>query len=107
MITYKLLRHPDVVTDLFDIIDLIADYAGKETASHKLAEIEATIRGLGQTPHVGSLRHEIYPKLRAIPTAGKGVISFIVDDDTQEVLIVSVTYAGADWINRARHRNSV
>lgn len=104
MTPYKLLRHPEVATDLFDIVDLIAGYAGAEIALRKLAQIEATLLGLAQTPHVGSLRHEIHPNLRAIPTAGKGVISFVVDDDANAVLIVSVTYAGADWVHRAKKR---
>lgn len=104
MSEYRILRHPDVAADLFDVIDLIADYAGSNVALRKLAEIEATIRGLAQTPHIGSLRQDILPDLRAIPTARKGVVSFVVDDDVKEVLVISVTYAGADWISRSQTR---
>ena len=80
MTLYKIIRHPDVDRDLRGIVDLIADYSGVETAFQKLEQIEATMKSLTKTPHQGSLRHEIYPNLRAIPTARKGVICFIVDD---------------------------
>lgn len=104
MNAYCVLRHPEVAADLFSIIDMIAEYAGAEIALRKLAEIETTLRGLAQTPHIGSLRHDIFPNLRAIPTARKGVVSFVVDDDAKEVLVISITYAGADWISRSRPR---
>jgi len=104
MTAYRVLRHPDVAVDLFDIVDLIAEYAGVDVALRKLEEIEATLRGLAQMPHIGSLRHDIFPDLRAIPTARKGVVSFVVDDDRKEVLVISITYAGADWISRAGKR---
>jgi toxin ParE1/3/4 len=101
---YKIFRHPNVELDLLDIVDLIAEYAGSTIAAQKLDQIEASVQKLAQTPHVGSLRHEIYPDLRAIPTARKGVIAFVVDDEAQVVFIVSITYAGADWITRSQNR---
>ncbi len=102
--TYRVIRHPEVEHDLFDLTDLVADYAGIEIATRKLDEIESTLKNLSHTPHIGSLRHEIYANLRAIPVAGKGVISFIVDDDEKTVLILAITYAGADWIGRMPDR---
>ena len=101
---YRIHRHPDVKQDLFDIVDLIADYAGIGVAERKLEEIEQSIRKLSQTPHIGSLRDDLYPGLRAIPTARKGVIAFTVDDDAQQVYIISLTDAGADWISRLPQR---
>lgn len=104
MSPYRVLRHPDVAADLIDIVDLVAEYAGADTALRKLAEIEPTLRNLAQTPQIGSLRPEILPNLRAIPTARKGVVSFVVDDNTREVLVLSITYAGADWISQMHRR---
>ena len=101
---YRILRHPEIEQDLDDITLLIADYAGVDIALQKLAAIEASLTSLSRTPHLGTLRHEIHPNLRTIPTARKGVITFIVDDDTQTVLIVSITYAGADWFGRVTKR---
>lgn len=101
---YQIIRHPKVAQDLEDIVVLILDYAGSTSASRKLSEIETSIKALAATPHVGSLRHDIYPSLRAIPTARKGVISFVVDDQAETVFIVSITYAGADWIKKLPRR---
>ena len=102
--SYRLYRHPEVAQDLFDIVDLIARYAGPDVAERKLGAIEQRLDELGQTPNVGTLRHDIYPNLRAIPVARKGVITFIVDDETRSIYIVSITYAGADWLGRVQHR---
>ena len=95
--TYRVFRHPDVAHDLHEIETLIADYAGPVIALEKLGAIEASLRHLADTPHTGSQRDHIYPGLRAIPTARKGVITFVVDDDLKAVFVVSITYAGADW----------
>ncbi len=101
---YRIYRHPDIEQDLFDIVDLIADYAGIIVTKRKLSEIEQSIRMLSETPHIGSLRNSIYPGLRAIPTARKGVITFVVDDEEEMVFIVSTTYARADWTRRVPER---
>ena len=101
---YKIIRHPEVERDLINLVDLIAEFAGVAVAERKLNDVEASLKNLSDTPHIGSLRHEIYPNLRAIPVAEKGVISFIVDDDQKEVLILAITYAGADWISRMSDR---
>jgi plasmid stabilization system protein ParE len=55
-------------------------------------------------PPVGTLHHDIYPNLRAIPVARKGVITFVVDDAELSVFIVSITYADADWLGRVHLR---
>lgn len=78
---------------------LLTDYAGVVIAENKLTQIKAAIKGLSETPHIGSLRSEIAEGLRAIPSAGKGVITFTVDDSTKTVYLVSITYAGADWMS--------
>ena len=101
---YRVYRHPEVEQDLLDIADLLVEFAGIEVAERKLAEIERTIRNLSTTPHIGSVRDDISPGLRAIPTARKGVVTFIVDDDEQAVFVVGIGYAGADWIARTLAR---
>ena len=101
---YQIFRHPEVEQDLFDIVDLIAKYADMVVAMRKLDEIERTIGNLSQMPHIGSIRDDIYLGLRAIPVARKGVMTFTVDDGMQSVYMVSITYAGADWIKRLSER---
>ncbi len=102
--TYKVFRHPEVDQDIYDIVDLIARYAGVKVAERKLSEIEATVKALARTPHIGSIRDDIAPGLRAIPTAKKGVVAFTVDDAEESVFIISMTYAGADWIAATPYR---
>ena len=94
---YRLVRHPLVREDLLNLVDLVADFAGVDVAERKLLEIEQTLTLLRHTPHIGSVRDEIYPGLRAIPVAGKGVLCFTVDDNTETVFIVCIGYAGHDW----------
>lgn len=102
--TWRIRFHPLVARDLDAIARWILDHAGPEIAARKLAEIEAAIATLRDTPHKGSLRDEIAPGLRAIPAGRKAVIAFVVDDDASEVLIYAVTYGGADWVLRTTQR---
>lgn len=103
--SYRIRFHPEVADELDAILRWIIDYAGPNAGERKLAEIEATIAELKQTPHKGSLRDEIAPGLRAIPAGRKAVIAFTVDDDTREVFVHAVSYAGADWIARSKTRS--
>lgn len=97
---YQIKFHPLVANDLDAIASIIIDYAGSAVAARKLAEIETLIATLQHTPHKGSIRDEIAPKLRAIPAGRKAVVAFVVDDEAREVLIYAVTYGGADWMGR-------
>ncbi len=101
---YQVIRHPQVENDLNDIAELIGDYAGLAIALSKIDGIERDMEGLADLPHIGSLRHEIYPNLRAMPTAEKGVMSFVVDDDKRTVFVLSITYAGTDWMSMVEKR---
>jgi plasmid stabilization system protein ParE len=96
--TYRIIYHTEIRNDLLNISKLLTDYAGAVIAENKLAQIKAAIKSLNETPHIGSLRSEIAEGLRAIPSAGKGVITFSVDDSTKTVYLISITYAGADWM---------
>lgn len=102
--SYRLRYHPAVRSDLVAIHAMLAEYAGTEVAARKLAEIEAAARGLAELPHRGSRRDHILEGLRAVPAARRAVIAFTVDDAAREVLVLAVTYGGADWIGRASGR---
>lgn len=82
----------------------MADYSGRTVAERRLAEIEAAVLALAETPHKGSLRHEIAPGLRAIPAGRRAVVAFTVDDATRTILVHAITYGGADWITAVRRR---
>ena len=102
--SYRIRFHPAVAGDLDAIARWIVEHAGPEAAERRLAEIEAVIASLRDTPHKGSIRDEIAPGLRAIPAGRRAVVAFVVDDTAHEVLIHAVSYAGADWIARSSAR---
>lgn len=104
--SYRIFRHPDAAHDVRDIENLISRYAGPAVALRKLNEIDETLKSLSKTPHKGSKRDYIYPGLRAIPTARKGVITVIVDDEAKAVYVVSITYAGAEWYTAVSQRTT-
>ncbi len=98
---YRLRYHPAVADDLSLIAEITSDYAGPRVARRKLDEIAHAVPGLQALPHKGSRRGHMLPGLRAIPAARRAVIAFTVDDNAQEVHVLTITYAGADWITRA------
>lgn len=104
---YRVRFHPAVRKDLETIARLIAEHSGREAAEARLAEIEAAVRRLEETPHKGTLRHEIAAGLRAIPAGRRAVVAFVVDDAAEEVRVYAVSYGGADWISRVRTREQV
>ncbi len=85
---YILDYHPLVDSDLFDISMLIEQYAGQVVADRKLAEIERVTYNLRDFPHIGTIRDDLLPGLRAIPAAEKGVVCFTVDEATHTVFIM-------------------
>ncbi|GES50305.1 hypothetical protein Rhsp01_31100 [Rhizobium sp. NBRC 114257] len=101
---YAITKHPLVEGDLFDIVDFISSYAGIEVGLAKIDEITEFIDKLTDFPHVGTVRTDIGPKLRAIPASEKAVVCFTVDDATQVVHIICISYAGADWMSRVEKR---
>ena len=102
---YRIRFHPLVARDLDAIAHWILDYAGPDATARKLVEIEAAIATLKTTPHKGSFRDKIAPRLRAIPAGRKAAIAFVVADDQREVLIYPVNYGGADRAMRSSARS--
>jgi toxin ParE1/3/4 len=103
-VTYEIRFHPAVRADLEAIARLIARAAGRAAAERRLAEIEAAVRSLAVTPHKGTIRDAIAPRLRAIPAGRRGVVAFTVDDDARCVRVHAITWAGGDWIGRTLRR---
>jgi plasmid stabilization system protein ParE len=101
---YQITRHPLVERDLSEINDLVSDYAGPQIGYAKTDEIVRFIGKLTDFPHIGTIRNEIHPGLRAIPASDKSTVCFTIDDDTMSVYVVCVSYAGADWQARVRER---
>ena len=102
--TYQVEFHPRAKIELRQIRDSIADLGGKEASRRILQAFEGVLTGLAQVPHKGSLRESIAPRLRSVPAAKKGVVTFRVDDVARIVTIVAITYAGQDWMGRVKTR---
>ena len=95
---YRVIRHPLVDRDIARIATFLLEYTTPRSVADKIARLDSDTSALGRNPHRGSRRDDILPGLRAIPGAGKGVIAFEVDEATRVVRILSVTWAGADWM---------
>lgn len=104
MKSYVIDRHPLVQRDLFEIVQYIGPFGGWDVAERKVDEIEGLFAKLADFPHIGTIRNEIVPGLRALPAAEKATICFIVNDETRTMKIVCVTYAGQDWQQVAKSR---
>ena len=102
---YRVIRHPLVDRDIARIAALLLEYTTPRSVTDKIARIDSDTSALGRNPHRGSRRDDILPGLRAISSAGKGVIAFEIDEDARVVRILSVTWAGADWMSRVVGRS--
>ena len=101
---YTIRRHPAVEDDLFETASMISAYAGVKVGEAKTDEIVSFIATLADFPKIGTVRNDIYPGLRAIPASEKAVVCFTVDDQTRTILVICISYAGADWVSRVRDR---
>ena len=98
MTRFRVVRHPLVDRDIARIAAFLLECTTPRSVARKIAALDADVDALGGNPYRGTRRDEISPGLRAIPSAGKGVIAFDVEEDTRTVRILSITWAGADWM---------
>ena len=106
MTRYRITRHPLVERDLDMIQDYIAPFAGVSATLRIMQIIRQRIAELRSVPHIGMIRNDVTPGLRAIPSVEKATICFTVNDETRTVKIICVTYAGQDWQTIARERET-
>jgi len=99
---YTITQHPLVEADLYQIGELISDYAGLRIGESKIDGITAFITRLSDFPNIGSVRSDLYPGLRAVPASEKAVVCFTVNDEAQSVFVLCVSYGGANWQERVR-----
>lgn len=97
---YRVIRHPLVDRDIARIAAFLLKYTTPRSVADKIARLDSDVSALRQYPHRGTRRDDIAPGLRAIPSAGKGVIAFEIHEEARVVRILSVTWAGADWMGR-------
>ena len=95
---YRVIRHTLVNRDIARIAAFLLEYTTPGSVGDKIARLDSDASALGENPHRGTRRDDILPGLRAIPSAGQGVIAFHVDEEARVVRILSVTWAGAHWM---------
>lgn len=100
MARFRVVRHPFVDRDVARIARFLVEHTTPDSVAAKMAILDADMTALGENPWRGTRRDEISPGLRAIPSAGKGVIAFEVREATRTVRILSITWGGSDWLGR-------
>ena len=104
---YRVIRHPLVDRDIARIAAFLLQFTTPRSVADKIARIDSDAGALAENPHRGTRRDDILPGLRAIPSAGKGVIAFDVNEESRVVRILSVTWAGADWMGAVAARRGL
>ena len=64
--------------------DTLLEHTTPQSVVRTIAALEADADALGRNPCRGTRRDEIAHGLRAIPSAGKGVIAFEVREETAD-----------------------
>ena len=108
MTRFRVVRHPLVARDISRIARFLLEHTAPRSVAEKIAVLDEDAGSLAENPCRGTRRDEIAPGLRAIPSAGKGVIAFEVREHARTVRILSITWGGSDGLgrvaDRARHR---
>ena len=95
---YDVYLMPDAVKDLEAIYSYIADKSGyPERAWAFVEELRHKCHELEIAPLRGQQRNDLMENLRIIPLEKKAVAAFLVDEETQAVLILNIFYGGRDY----------
>ena len=96
-VAYRIRLRPEAETDLQLLYRGLVDRgASPETARGYVHRILGFVNGLDVFPKRGSVRNEIRPGLRVINFERRVSIAFVVEDDTQEVVVLRILYAGQE-----------
>ena len=88
---------PEAEADLQLLYQGLADRgASPAIARGYVNRILGFVNGLDLFPKRGSVRNEIRPGLRVIGFERRVSIAFVVEDDTQEVVILRILYGGQE-----------
>ena len=104
MTRFRVIRHRLVERDVARVVGYLLEHTTPQSVARTIAALEADADALGRNPYRGTRRDEIAHGLRAIPSAGKGVIAFEVREETRTVRILSITWGGFDWLGRVAER---
>lgn len=95
---YIVYLMPDAIKDLEAIYGYIADKSGyPERAWEFVERLRQKCHELETAPLRGQQRNDLMKNLRIIPLDKKAVAAFLVDEETQAVLILNIFYGGRDY----------
>ena len=95
---YNVYLMPDAIKDLEAIYSYIADKSGyPERAWAFVDRLRQKCHELETAPLRGQQRNDLMKNLRIIPLNKKAVAAFLVDEETQAVLILNIFYGGRDY----------
>jgi plasmid stabilization system protein ParE len=95
---YTVYLMPDAIKDLEGIYGYIADKSGyPERAWTFVERLRQKCHELETAPLRGQLRNDLMKNLRIIPLDKKAVAAFLVDEETQTVVILNIFYGGRDY----------
>lgn len=101
---YRVIQHPLVNRDIARIAAHRLEFTTPRSVADNIAALDTDVDSLGENPHRGTRRDELSPGLRAIPSAGKGVIAFEISQEIRVVRILSIAWGGADWMTAIADR---
>jgi plasmid stabilization system protein ParE len=104
-VTYRIRYHDQVNADLQRIKEWVRGYTNEQTARQRLRLNRTSIRALSELPYRGASRNDIVPGLRILPIDDQTVVSYLIDEQGKEILILFISFAGADWISRSVERS--
>ncbi len=89
---------PDAIKDLEAIYGYIANKSGyPERAWAFVEKLRQKCHELETAPLRGQQRNDLMKNLRIMPLDKKAVAAFLVDEETQAVLILNIFYGGRDY----------
>lgn len=112
--TYRVERGAAAARDLDSIFDFLLEsylHFGDDLerafarATARVERMQDELRGLGETPHQGTLRTEMLANLRSV-TRDDAVFYFTVDDERRVVRVLAVFFGGQDHQRRMLRRLS-
>ena len=94
-LAYRIRLRPEAENDLRLLYQGLVDRgASPSTARGYVNRIIGYVNGFDLFPKSGSVRNEIRQGLRIVGFERRVSIAFLVEDDTQEVVILRILYGG-------------
>jgi toxin ParE1/3/4 len=87
---------PSATADLLIIFEYVLDVSGSaETARRFTRRIRDRCERIGDAPHGGRPRDDLFPGLRTVPFERSAVIAYTVEGE--RVLIINIFHGGRDY----------